>query len=836
MAKQTPLSRFVRLLSWLFTLGAIGVVLGGIAVVAGVTYFGQDLPDHNQLADYNPPTVTRLYAADGQMLAEYASEKRLYVPGKAIPERVKQAFIAAEDKNFYHHPGVDIISIARAAVQNLRNLVSGSGSLVGGSTITQQVVKNFLLTNERSLERKIKEAILAFRITQAFSKERIMELYLNEIYLGNRSYGVAAAALNYFNKSVDELTIEEAALLAAMPKAPSDLDPVRHPERALERRNWVIGRMQIEGFISQKNAEQAKQVPIVLAERDKIELVNAGFFADAVRSELIEKYGEKGVYESGYAIRTTLEPKMQHIAEKALHDGLVAYDRRHGWRGALDHISLESGWQEKFAEYTPPAGVINWDVAVVLDAKPDGALISLQDGSVGRIPLSQMKWARAFVNRNTIGAEVKTAESVVKKGDIIAVQSEGKERGEDIYSLQQIPEVNGALVAMNPYTGQVLAMVGGYYYGGSQFNRAVQAKRQPGSAFKPFVYLSALENGFTPSSIIVDEEIQLDMGEDMPDWRPQNHSGKYYGPSTLRLGMEKSRNAMTVRLAQLLGIKHVVEIAKRFKIHDKPPYNFSLPLGAAETTLLDITTAYGMLVNGGKRIEPFMLERIQKSDGETEFRRDNENCKACDATYRMDDGAEIIYTQFDYTHDENTAPSMDSIIVPELTDTREQVTDPIHAYQSVSMLEGVVIRGTGRAAAKLGYTLAGKTGTTNESFDTWFLGFSPNLVVGVYAGFDNPQSMGRHEYGSSVALPIWQAFMKGALEGTPDVPFRRPDGVKLVKIDRKTGLLPSPDTPAENIIYEAFMPGTEPTSTTTTSMQPEAEDGQDEGFSPLTIY
>lgn len=800
-------SRLASSISKLVTLICLVALLGVFAVFAIVFHYSRDLPDFNQLADYNPPTVTRLYANDGQMLAEYAKEKRLFVPIKAIPARLKNAFIATEDKNFYNNPGIDFISIMRAAVTNLLNY-GHNKSLAGGSTITQQVVKNFLLTNEKSLSRKIKEAILAFRITQAFSKDRILELYLNEIYLGNRSYGVAAAALNYFNKSMDELEIEEAAMLAALPKAPSSLNPHNFYEKAKARRNWVIKRMAEEGYISDVEAALAMSSEIVLADRAKIELVNAQFYSDSVKQELYDMYGEDKIMEGGLVVHTNLVPKYQKIAEEALMQGLIDYDRRHGWRGAIQNISLDN-WQEQLAQINAPETIKKLSVAVVRELNDSDTKIGLKDGTEGTIPLKDVLWARKFIDRDTIGGSIKKPSDVLKLGDVILVSDQGNQQ----YSLEQLPEVNGAIVALNPHTGRVLAMVGGYFYGESQFNRVTQAKRQPGSSFKPFVYLSALENGFAPNSIIVDEEVQLEVNEDMPEWRPQNHSGEYYGPTTLRVGVEKSRNAMTVRLSQLVGIDKIVKIAKRFGINPDPARNFSVALGTAETTLLKLTTAYAILVNGGKKIEPSLIEYIQDSDGKMIYKRDGRTCLDC-----------IV------PEDET---NLNDIPPPELVDNRKAIADPINAYQIVSILEGVIQRGTGSKAKSLNRTLGGKTGTTNASFDAWFLGFNPDLVAGVFVGFDTPQSLGSHEYGSSAALPIWMDFMKQALADKPDIPFRRPAGVKLVKIDAATGLLPSADTPKSKIIYEAFKAGTEPTSS---SAAVNNSDGTEDSIVPGGVY
>jgi penicillin-binding protein 1A len=780
-----------NVLATLMTILFVGVLVGTIGVFYLVFEYSDGLPDYSQLAKYSPPTTTRLYAADGRMMEEYAKENRLFVPINAIPKRVVNAFIAAEDKNFYTHPGIDFASIMRAGLKNLINL-GHNKTLVGGSTITQQVVKNFLLTNEKSLSRKIKEAILAFRITQAYSKDKIMELYLNEIYLGNRSYGVAAAALDYFNKSMDELTIEEAATLASLPKAPSSLDPRKFPAKAKERRDWVISRMAEDGYINEVESLLAISKPITVVDRSDTELVNnSAFFSEAVRQELTALYGEESVYEKGLAIRTTLDPDLQNYAQDALRMGLVAYDRRHGWRGAITKLPNTQEWQAELKKIANPVALGKWRLAVVLDLADKGAKVGFKDSKTGIIPLENLSWARKYIHENRQGSAIHKASDVLAIGDVVAVS---QKEGEEAYHLEQIPNVNGAIVALDPHTGKVLALVGGYYYGDSQFNRAIQAKRQPGSAFKPFVYLAALENGYAPNSIIVDEAMQLGGASKDDVWTPKNYSNEYYGPTPMRVGVEKSRNAMTVRLAQAIGINKVVEIAKRFGITDNPEPYLSTALGASETTVLKLTNAYAMIVNGGKKITPSLIERIQNSRGKTIFRRDNRACLNC--SFLAEDGTEVNIA---------TTPAP-----PIIKDERATIAGPIETYQMTSILEGVIQRGTGTRLLELGKVLAGKTGTTNESFDTWFVGFNADLAVGVYVGFDTPRSLGKFETGAAVALPVWKAFMEKALANRPDIPFRRPEGVKLVKIDVNTGRPPTADTIKKDIIFEAFKAGTEP--------------------------
>ncbi len=785
----------------------VGTVLVGL-VVAVFAYFSRDLPDHAQLADYNPAVVTRLYAADGKLLEEYSRQNRIFVPITAMPTRLKQAFLAAEDSNFYTHPGVDFFSVMRAISQNISHYMAGRNTLIGASTITQQVAKNMLLTNERTLTRKVKEAILAFRMSAAFSKDRILELYLNEIYLGAGSYGVAAAALNYFNKSIDELTAEEAAMLAALPKAPSTYDPRRNYDRALARRDWVLERMYEENFLTEEEMYVAMDEPINLHSRDVTATANAGFFAEEVRRGLADRYGQDVLYEGGLTVLTTLDPELQHIAQNALRDGLVSYDRRHGFHGPITTVSTE-GWEERLQQMPHPAGLGDWKLAVVLKIGDQAVTIGVEDGSTGFITFKALKWAQ----QDTSGTWRKPR-YVLKKGDVIAVKR--LEAKGNAFGVRQVPRVNGAIVAMDPHTGRVLAMVGGLTYKSSQFNRATQAKRQPGSAFKPFVYLAALENGFTPSSLINDEPIEFEMGEkrrkttrprmseaerllaeleeemgleERKIWAPQNYSGDFYGPTTLRTGLEKSRNVMTVHLGLALGIDKVMEVARRFAISENPQRNMATVLGAAEVTLLDVVAAYAALVNGGKKVEPAFIERTQDRNGKTIYRRDARECDNC---IFFDEGAITTYNP------------------PLLLDTREQLTDRRTAYQMVSMLEGVVQRGTGVRAHVIGKPLAGKTGTTNSSKDAWFIGFSPDLVVGVYVGFDHPRPLGEKETGASVALPVFVNFMEEALKDTPAIPFRIPPGIKLVRIDKKTGFLPSGETPRREVILEAFKSGTEP--------------------------
>lgn len=786
------MKKFAILFSGLMILGLLGI--GGI--LYALHRYGGSLPDYQQLATYEPAVVTRVHAGDGRLIIEYAQENRVFVPIDAMPSLVLRAFLAAEDKNFYSHPGIDFLGIVRASVQNL--LQAGQNRRPSGaSTITQQVAKNFLLTNEVSIERKIKEAILAFRIERALSKNRILELYLNEIYLGFGSYGVAAAALNYFNKSLDELTVAEAAYIAALPKAPNNYHPYRQASAAKARRDWVIDRMLEERFITQQQATQAQASPFEVRPASETRTTEASFYAEEVRRTLYDRYGEAGLYRGGLSVRTTLDSRLQEIADRTLREGLVRYDRRHGWRGPIARVKA-TPTAENFLPLlnavNRPNGLKPWRMAVVLGTDGDGAMIGLDDGGLGRIPFAELRWARAWRKGQLLGPAVRTATDVVALGDVVAVAPLAADGGQDAkaakaalaqFSLQQIPEVNGALVALDPHTGRVLAMSGGYSYEISQFNRATQAQRQPGSSFKPFVYLAALDSGFTPSSLVLDAPFVVDQGPGLGLWKPGNYANDFLGPSTLRTGIEKSRNLMTVRLAQTIGMNKVADYSQRFGIVDRLQPVLSMSLGAGESTVLRMTAAYAMLVNGGKRITPTLIDRIQDKHGDTVYRHDTRPCPQC------------------------TGEEASIDLVPRVPDMRPQIADPRSAYQMVSILQGVVQRGTGRRLASLNRPLAGKTGTSNDFLDTWFIGFSPDFVAGVFIGFDTPHSLGKDETGSSVAVPVFYDFMKEALDNQPAVPFRIPPGIRLVRVDPNTG------RPAgagdKSAILEAFLPGSEPT-------------------------
>jgi penicillin-binding protein 1A len=764
---------FIFVTTALLTFAMVGVGL----LVYLVYYYSQDLPDYHQLESYTPPMVTRLYTDDGRLVQEYAKERRVYVPIDNIPKPIIQAFLAAEDKNFYSHPGVDFLSVARAIVQNITNIGQGK-SLVGGSTITQQVVKNFLLTNERSLSRKVREAILSFRITQVFSKDKILELYLNQIYLGGGAYGVAVASLTYFDKPMSSLTIEEVAMLAAMPKAPSSFDPHTNYDRAKTRRDWVISRMLEEEYITEAQAEQAVRTPIVLKKRDPKEIVRADFFAESVRQMLAEQYGNTQLYEGGMVVYTTLNPELQRYAEIALRRGLLRLDQQRGYRKPVAHLDSIKEWQKQLDAIEPPVAAGEWHLAVVLSMTTDQAKIGLEHGDTGVLKRQEMIWAKTQVNK---------VSDVLKVGDVVLVERSSN-KNEISYQLRQIPELNGGLVVMDPHTGRVLALVGGYYFGDSQYNRVTQAKRQTGSIFKSFVYLAALEQGIPPTAIVDDAPIEMYQGENLPMWTPKNYKGDFLGPITLRTGLEKSRNVVTIRIAQAVGLKKVIEVTKRFGIAEKPPENFAIVLGAAESTLLSMTNAYAMLANGGRLLQPSLIERIQDRLGKTIYRRDGRYCEAC-----------VIPKDTTFTDH----------LPPLLTEDHDNVTDPRTAYQMVSLLEGAMQRGTGRSAMKLGRVLAGKTGTTNDSKDTWFVGMTPDLVVGAYIGYDTPRTLGKSATGGTVALPIFIDFMEQAAKLVPDRPFPVPPGIAFVGVDRHSGI--RVDGPiGGSVIQEAFKTGTEP--------------------------
>src|ERR1700704_2802577 len=739
----------LRFMGFLFTAGTI-LFLVGVAAVAGLLWhYSKDLPDYSQLQDYEPAVMTRVHASDGSLLAEYARERRLYIPIQAVPKLVTSAFIAAEDKNYYEHGGIDFSGIARAAVLFVQQYGSGRRPQ-GASTITQQVAKNFLLTNELSWTRKIKEALLAMKIESAFSKEKILELYLNEIYLGIGAYGVAAASLLYFDKSVHELTVPEAAYLAALPKGPNNYNPFRRRDDAIARRNYVIDRMVEDRYLPAADGEKAKKEPLKVTQRPTgAHIFAAEYFAEEVRRYINENYGEKKLYEGGLSVRTTLDPKLQVLARKVLVDGFVNFDEQQGYRGPVNKLDMTTEWGGKLADIKALSDIGPWRLAVVLEVEDGSARIGLQPGrdpggavskerEAGVLPLEGMKWAKPNSGPSKGRTPTKVSQ-LFAVGDVIYVEPLAGKEGQ--FRLRQVPEVSGAIVAMDPQTGRVLAMVGGFSYDQSQFNRATQALRQPGSSFKPLVYAAALDNGYTPSTVVMDAPLEIDTGSGI--WSPENYSRKFYGPSTLRFGIEQSRNVMTVRLAQDVGMPLIGEYAKRFGIYDSLPPYLSFALGAGETTLLRMVGAYAMFDNGGRKIQPSLIDRIQDRYGRTIYKHDSRECRGCDAEKWVNQNE------------------------PVLVDKRERVIDPMTAYQITSMMEGVVQRGPATVVKEVGKPIAGKTGTPNDEKHARFIGFSPDLVVGIYVGFDKPRNLGRGMTGGHLAAPIAKDFLKLALADKP---------------------------------------------------------------------
>ena len=724
-------------------------------------YFANDLPDYKVLSEYKPPVSSRVYSGDGDLIAEYAIQKRLFISFDSIPDVVINSFLSAEDKNFFKHPGIDARGITRAIIKNVRNYMQ-SRRLEGASTITQQVAKNFLLSNEVSLKRKIKEAILAFRIERAYSKERIMELYLNQIYLGQGAYGVAAASLEYFDKAVKDLNYQEAALLAALPKAPSKYDPFKSKKLAKNRRNLVLKNIFDNNYISEDEYKKLIKKNIELKKR-KIKLFKeANFYSEEVRRVISEQYGYDQLYKEGLYIKTALNAEHQLNALKALREGLQSYDRRHGWRGAIVNLKDKKNWFEIAKKYSLEKN-LGWKLAKVINVEMLEANIEIENKKNEKIYFKDASWTRK-----------KNFREILSSGDIIYVQKNDKKK----WVLKQRPIVNGAIVVMDPFTGRVLALVGGFSYELSEFNRATQAKRQPGSAFKPFVYAAALENGYSPSTLVLDAPFVIDQGEGKKNWKPQNYGKEFYGPSTLRKGIEKSRNLMTVRIAQDLGLKKISNISKKFNIYKDVPEVLSISLGSAETTLLNLTNAYCSFVNGGKQVKPILIDRIQDRRGNTIFKSDQRKCHGC----------------------ENFSFSSDKI--PKIKDEYPQIISEQTAYQITSMLEGAVQRGTGRKLKNLNITLAGKTGTTNKNMDTWFVGYTSKLVVGVFVGFDEPKSLGRYETGAKTSLPIFKSFIKKSIKKEDAMPFKVPKGISFVMVDPDKGIMEELDY--KKAIFESF--------------------------------
>jgi len=733
-------------------------------LVSTFWYFSIGLPDYKKLSNYQPPISSRVYSDNGKLIAEYAIEKRLFVPYESIPEVVINSFLSAEDKNFFNHPGIDAKGILRAVINNLKN-ISQNKRLEGASTITQQVAKNFLLTNEVSMKRKIKEAILAFRIERAYSKERILELYLNQIYLGQGTYGIAAASLEYFNKSIKQLNYTDAALLAALPKAPSKYNPYKYPELSKFRRNLVLKNLEENKFISKKQYNSFKNTEIFLKKR-KIEIVNeANSYTEEVRRSVKENFGFEKLYSQGLSIRTPLNINYQIEAIKSLRKGIEDYDQRHGWRGPITNKFTDKKWEKKIKEIDLDP-TLNWEIGEILNTTEQNIEFKIVNKKVdnrGNLQKKNIRWALSK----------KSIKDKFKIGDLIFVKLK-----KNNWQLKQYPKVNGGIIVLDPFSGDVKALVGGFDFKASEFNRVTQAKRQPGSAFKPIVYAAALENGFSPNTIILDAPFVESQGVGLKNWKPENYGKKFYGPTTLRKGIEYSRNLMTVRIAKILGLDKILDLSKKLNIYDEIPELLSVSLGSAETTLLNLTSAYAPFVNGGNKIDPSLISRVQDRRGKTIFKKKSRKCIGCDKFVS------------------------DQISLPSIENSDERILSKETAYQMTSILRGAVERGTAKKLKGLKVPLAGKTGTTNDNYDAWFIGYSSNLVIGVYIGFDNPKSLGKYETGSKAALPIFRNFIENALFKEDFKDFKVPQNIYLTALNYDTGFKSSKND--KNTIIEAL--------------------------------
>ena len=750
----------LKLIKKILIFGFLSSILTLVVIISILWTYSNKLPDYKYLKSYKPSVSSKLYSGNGVLVSDFSSEKRIFVPYSAISQTVINAFLSAEDKNFFDHPGVDAKGVVRAIKNNIFNILY-SKRLEGASTITQQVAKNFLLTNEVSIDRKIKEAILAFRIERVLSKKRILELYLNQIYLGEGSYGIASASLRYFNKPISELNYGEAALLAALPKAPSKYNPYKNKELAKFRRNLVLNNLLDNGFIDQNKHDKLINSKIKLQKRKRIYLEDSRYYVEDVRKDVIDKYGYDKVYKQGFNIKTPLDLELQKIATQSLRNGLQEFDKRKGWRGPLSNIKKYKNWKKDLKDLNLEKS-LGWELAVVTRIDKFETVIETQNEYNGIINFNDIDWTRQEFKK------------LFKIGDIIYV----KKLSDGNYSLKQLPRANGGIVVMDPYSGRVLALSGGFSFKQSEFNRASQAKRQPGSAFKPFIYALALENNFSPTTLVLDAPIVLDQGNDLKMWKPENYGKKFYGPSTLRTGIEKSRNLMTVRIAQELGIDKIINFSKKLNIYENPDELMSVSLGSAETTLLKITSAYCSFLNGGKLVNPILIDRIQDSEGKTIFNNEKRYCENCDLI------------------------SYDGSSNPIIKSKYQQIFSPQTAYQITSMLKGVIERGTGKGLKDLKLELAGKTGTTNKNTDTWFIGFTSNLVVGVYVGYDNPKSLGKFETGSKTAMPIFKEFIKKTANTFNARPFKVAENIKMMVVDSKTGKKANPKT--QLAIIESF--------------------------------
>ena len=722
-----------------------GILIMAISVIAILWAFSNELPDYKFLKSYKPPVSSKVYSGEGELVIDFSKEKRIFVPYNLIPPKVINSFLSAEDKNFFSHPGVDAKGVLRAILNNISNLIH-SKRLEGASTITQQVAKNFLLSNEISLNRKVKEAILAFRIERALSKKRILELYLNQIYLGQGAYGIASASLEYFDKSISELNYGEAALLAALPKAPSKYNPYKNIELAKFRRNLVLKNLFDNKYLNNQDYNKLIEQKVKLKKRKQILLEDARYYVEDIRKSVVNQFGFDRVYKQGFNIKTPINLELQNIATSSLRKGLESYDRRKGWRGALTNKKNSKNWKKNLDKFKLEKS-IGWDIAIVKKINKFSTIIETEKNFTGTINYESISWSKKEFN------------DLFNIGDIIYV----KKIQDNEYDLKQLPKANGGIVVMDPFTGRVYALSGGFSFKKSEFNRATQALRQPGSAFKPFIYALALENNFSPTTLILDAPLVLEQGIDLKMWKPENYGKKFYGPSTLRMGLEKSRNLMTVRIAQELGIKKIVNFSKQLGIYDNPEELLSISLGSAETTLLKLTSAYCVFVNGGKKIKPILIDRIQDSEGKTFFNTETRTCKNCN---------QVSYT---------------SKTIPKISDNFDQILSPQSAYQIISMLEGAVQRGTSKGLRNLNLDIAGKTGTTNKNNDTWFIGFTSKLVIGVYIGMDEPESLGRYETGAKTAMPVFKNFVKKAIKKKDAKPFKVAPNITMIVVEPFTG-------------------------------------------------
>jgi penicillin-binding protein 1A len=781
----------------------MGLMMVALTIGAIFWMYGRDLPSHESLAQYKPPTISRIYSGEGQIIDEFAKERRLFAPADEIPDMVKQALISAEDKNFYTHAGYDTRGMASA----LRDAVVSRGQNVrGASTITQQVMKNFLLDGSRRAERKIKEIILATRIEETLTKDEILELYMNEIFLGQNSFGFAAASQTYFNKTMGELVPHEAAFLASMPKAPSQFHPVRRKERLKQRRDFVLKEMMENGYITDAVYQSEVQQPLRSVQNGDFESFKSAlpprdYFTDEIRRQLSRDFGEGEFFTGGLTVRATIDPEMQAEAADALRRGLERYDRSQGvWRGtgkkiAREQLSSEEAWRAALSDVKIARDITlenKWHPAVVLEVGSNEARVGLEgvqeDGDGHWIPAKDVQWARKRLADGKLGRKAQVAGDLLEVGDVLHVRKmTADDNGAFIrWTIRQVPEVQGGFMAMDVNSGRVIAMQGGFSYQHSVFNRATQAQRQPGSSFKPFVYASALDSGYTPATIVVDAPIEINTPQGL--WRPRNASKTFYGPTPLRTGIERSRNLMTIRLAKEVGMDTVGSYAEKFGVYEKGDFLRVLAnsLGSQETTLFKMVAAYAMFANGGERVEPTLVDRVQDRYGKTVYKHDERICTDC--------------------NDPAIAPTRS----PRIVSDRERVMNAVTAYQLTSMMRGVVERGTASKTVSLGVPTAGKTGTTNDAKDVWFVGFTNRIVAGCYIGYDTPRSLGQGASGGGMCGPVFNQFMKKATKKYGASKFRVPEGCQFIKIDRFSGARLSGGASGDNVVNECFREGEEP--------------------------